>query len=65
MILLELIRQDLEEVVPPGSWGIVALFAERWVDEVDSELVKADKVTKHQVDSESAKEVKATAASET
>jgi uncharacterized membrane protein len=58
------IKADVEEALPPGSSGIVALFEERWVDEVDNALTKADKVTKHEVDSNSAEEVKATAASE-
>ena len=55
------IKADVEDVLPPGSSGIVALFEERWVDDVDKALANADKVTKHEVDSESAEEVKATA----
>jgi uncharacterized membrane protein len=57
------IKADVEEVLPPGSSGIVALFEERWVADVDKALTKADKVTKHEVDSASAEEVKATASS--
>jgi uncharacterized membrane protein len=53
------IKADVEEVLPPGSSGIVALFEERWVGEVEKALVKADNVTKHEVDSESAEQVKA------
>jgi uncharacterized membrane protein len=56
------IKEDIEEVLPPGSSGIVALFEERWVEDVDKALTKADKVSKHEVDSESAKQVKTTAA---
>jgi len=41
----------------------VALFEERWVDDVDKALAKADKVTKHEVDSDSAEKVKTTASS--
>jgi uncharacterized membrane protein len=55
------IKADVEEVLPPGCSGIVALFEERWVAEVDKALRKADKVTKHEVDSASAEEVKTTA----
>jgi uncharacterized membrane protein len=58
------IKADVEEALPPGSSGIVALFGERWVADVDKALAKADKVTKHEVDSKSAEEVKATAAGE-
>jgi uncharacterized membrane protein len=57
------IKADVEEVLPPGSSGIVALFEERWVTDVEKALSKADKVTKHEVDSESAEEVKAKASS--
>ena len=57
------IKADVEDVLPPGSSGIVALFEERWVDDVDKALAKADKVTKHEVDSDSAEEIKATATS--
>ncbi len=57
------IKADIEEVLPPGSSGIVALFEERWVDDVEKALAKADKVTKHEVDSESAETVKAAATS--
>lgn len=56
------IKADVEEVLPPGSSGIVALFEERWVDDVANALAQADKVSKHEVDSESAEEVKTTAA---
>jgi uncharacterized membrane protein len=57
------IKADVEEVLPPGSSGIVALFEERWVEHVEKALMKADKVSKHEVDSESAEDVKATATS--
>jgi uncharacterized membrane protein len=57
------IKADVEEVLPPGSSGIVALFEERWVEDVEKALTKADKVSKHEVDSESAEDVKATATS--
>ena len=57
------IKADVEDVLPPGSSDIVALFEERWVDDVDKALAKADKVTKHEVDSDSAEKVKTTASS--
>ena len=57
------IKADVEEVLPPGSSGIVALFEERWVDDVEKALGNADQASKHEVDSDSAEEVKATATS--
>jgi uncharacterized membrane protein len=57
------IKADVEEVLPPGSSGIVAMFEERWVDDVEKALGKAEKVTKHEVDDKSAKDVKTTASS--
>jgi uncharacterized membrane protein len=55
------IKADVEDVLPPNSSGIVALFEERWVGDVDKALSHADNVSKHEVDSESAEDVKATA----
>ena len=57
------IKADVEDVLPPGSSGIVAMFEERWMDDVEKALGKADKVAKHEVDSESAEGVKERAAS--
>jgi uncharacterized membrane protein len=56
------IKADVEDTLPPGSSGIVALFEERWVASIDKALAKADKVSKHEVDPESAEDVKAKAA---
>jgi uncharacterized membrane protein len=53
------IKADVEDVLPPGSSGIVALFEERWVTDVEKALAKADKISKHEVDSASAEDVKA------
>ena len=53
------IKAEVEEDMPPGSSGIVALFEARWVGDVEQALAKADKVSKHEVDSDSAEEVKA------
>jgi uncharacterized membrane protein len=57
------IKEDVEEVLPPGSSGIVALFEERWVEDVEKALANADQASKHEVDSNSAEEVKANATS--
>jgi uncharacterized membrane protein len=56
------IKADVEDVLPPGSSGIVALFEERWVADVEKALAKADKVSKHEVDSSSANAAKTAAA---
>ena len=57
------IKADVEDVLPPGSSGIVALFEERWVDDVENALEKADKVSKHELDDKSADKLKTTATS--
>ena len=59
----EEIKADVEDVLPPGSSGIVALFEEQWVEDVDNALANADKVSKHEVDGDSAADVKAGATS--
>jgi uncharacterized membrane protein len=59
----EEIKEQVEDVLPPNSSAIVALFEERWVDEVEKALANSDKVTRHEVDRESADEVKSAAAS--
>ena len=46
------IKADVEEVLPPGSSGIVALFEERWVEDVERALAKANKLTTHAVDTD-------------
>ncbi|MGN6379973.1 MAG: DUF1269 domain-containing protein [Gaiellales bacterium] len=56
------IKADVEDTLPPGSSGIVALFEERWVTAIDKALAKADKVSRHEVDAASAEDVKAKAA---
>jgi len=52
------IKADVEEVLPPGSSGIVAIFEERWVVEVEKALAKAEKVSREKVDPTSLAEVK-------
>ena len=59
------IKADVEDVLPPGSSGIVSLFEERWVDDVENALEKADKVSKHELDGKSADDLKTTATSTT
>ncbi|MFC5264063.1 DUF1269 domain-containing protein [Kribbella qitaiheensis] len=52
------IKADVEDTLPPNSSGIVALFEESWVADVDKALSHAEKLTKHEVDADSAAEVK-------
>jgi len=52
------IKADVEDTLPTNSSGIVALFEERWVTDVEKTLTHADKVSKHEVDPDSAAEVK-------
>ena len=52
------IKADVEDLLPPGSSGIVALFEERWVEDVAKALAKAEKSAQHEVDRASAEEVK-------
>ena len=53
------IKENVEEVLPPNSSGIVVLFRERWMDDVESALADADNLKKHEVDEDSADSVKA------
>ena len=55
------IKAEVEETLPLNSSGIVAMFEEVWVTEVQNSLSRADTVTKQEVDPDSAKEVKAAA----
>jgi uncharacterized membrane protein len=57
------IKAEVEDVLPPGSSAIVALFEEVWVQDVQKALAGAENVTTHEVDGASAEDVKATAAS--
>ena len=52
------IKEDVEEVLPPNSSGIVVLFKERWIEDVQSALADADNLTQHEVDESSAESVK-------
>ena len=55
------IKADVEHTLPLDSSGIVAIFEERWADDVDKALSNASNVTKEKVDGDSADEVKAAA----
>jgi uncharacterized membrane protein len=52
------IKADVEDALPPGSSGILALFDTEWATHVEGSLTKATSVTKDQVDEESAKALK-------
>ncbi|HEV8449878.1 MAG TPA: DUF1269 domain-containing protein [Gaiellales bacterium] len=56
------IKADVEDSLPPNSSGIVAVFEERWVSEIEQQLRNAAKVDKRQVDADSVESVKAEAA---
>lgn len=43
------VKADLEQVLVPGSSGIVAVFEERWVAEVEKVLANADKAQRHEL----------------
>jgi uncharacterized membrane protein len=43
------IRSDVENTLPPGSSGIVALVEERWVSDVEKALAQADKTEHHHI----------------
>jgi uncharacterized membrane protein len=52
------IKEEVADSLPNNSSGIVALFDEQWVAEVEKATAKADKVSKHEVDKDSAEEAK-------
>jgi uncharacterized membrane protein len=52
------IKKDIEDVLPPGTSGIVAVFEEVWVAQVEKELAKAQKKAIQAADKETAKELK-------
>ena len=43
------IKADVEETLPPGSSGIIAVLEERWVTDVQNTLAKAEKTERHHV----------------
>jgi uncharacterized membrane protein len=52
------IKRDVEEVLPPGSSGIVAVFEERWVADVERALANAEQVTTERLDTDSVDGIK-------
>jgi uncharacterized membrane protein len=52
------IKKELEDVLPPDSSGIVAIFDEVWVEQVEKALAKAEKVDKEKIDKESVEKAK-------
>jgi uncharacterized membrane protein len=57
------IREDIEDVLPENSSGIVVLLREDAGPELEAAVGDADNVTKHEVDAESAQSIKAAVAS--
>jgi uncharacterized membrane protein len=57
------IKAEVANDLPVGSSGIVVLFDETWVTDVEKSLSKADNVSKHEVDSDSVDQAKAAATS--
>jgi uncharacterized membrane protein len=57
----EQIKEDVDDTLPLHSSGIVAMFEERWSDDIDKALSNASNVTKEKVDPASADQVKASA----
>jgi uncharacterized membrane protein len=57
------IKEDVEDVLPNNSSGIVALMEDQWAERVEQILSRANKVTKRDVDAESADQVKQKAGS--
>ena len=53
------IKADVEDTLPPDSSGIVAMFEEQWAADDRQGPAQASKVTKEQVDPDSAHQVKA------
>ena len=52
------IEKDLEDMIPPGTSGVVAVFEEVWVAEVERQLAKAEKKAVKEADKQTAKELK-------
>jgi len=53
------LAKDLEDVIPPGTSGVVAVFEEIWVAAVEKELAKAERKAVKEADKQTAKELKA------
>jgi uncharacterized membrane protein len=53
------IARDLEDTIPPGTSGVVAVFEEVWVEAVEQRLAKAERKALKEADRQTAKELKA------
>jgi len=51
------IKKDVEDVLPANSSGIIAVFDEVWVTQVEKALAKADKIDKEKADKESVEKI--------
>ena len=56
------IKKEVEDTLPSGTSGIIALFDITWKPKVDETLTKAKTIDKEEVSPESAKELKEAAA---
>jgi len=56
------IKKEVEDVLPPGTSGIIALFDITWKPKVDEALKNASKIDSEEVDAESAAKLKEEAA---
>ena len=56
------IKKDVEDVLPPGSSGIITLFDITWKPKIDEALSKASKIDEEAVDADSAAKLKEEAA---
>jgi uncharacterized membrane protein len=52
------IKKEIEDVLPPDSSGIIAIFDEVWVEQVEKALAKAEKIDKDKIDKESVEKAK-------
>ena len=53
------LEKDLEDTIPPGTSGVVAVFEEVWVAEVERQLAKAERKAVKEADKQTTKELKA------
>jgi uncharacterized membrane protein len=52
------IARDLEDTIPPGTSGVVAVFEEVWVEAVEQRLAKAERKALVEADKQTAQELK-------
>ena len=56
------VKKEVEDVLPPGTSGIITMFDITWKPKVDEALKNASKLDEEQVSPESAEELKEAAA---